>query len=87
MKNSKEFSKTVKKPKYSTSNSVKEKKTRFSDEISEDFTKLNTLQSTRSSTSGGSSFKYDTMSLARGSGKYKWNYIDGQWKKCDSIGL
>ena len=87
MKNSKEFSKTVKKPKYSTSNSVKEKKTRFSDEISEDFTKLNTLQSTRSSTSGGSSIKYDTMALARGSGKYKWNYIDGQWKKCDSIGL
>merc|ERR1719507_712110 len=85
LKNSKEFSKTDREPKYSTVKSVREKKTRFSDEISEDFSKFSSLQSQKGDRASSRAWKntgYDSDSS-----KYKWNYIDGQWKKCDSLGL
>ena len=90
VKNSKEFSKTDREPKYSTVKSVREKKTRFSDEISEDFSKFSSLQSQKGSRSSSRAWKstgYDCASTGSDSSKYKWNYIDGQWKKCDSLGL
>ena len=86
VKNSKEFSKTDREPKYSTVKSVREKKTRFSDEISEDFSKFSSLQSQKGSR-GGKQTGYDWVSNGSDSSKYKWNYIDGQWKKCNSLGL
>merc|ERR1711953_595380 len=86
VKNSKEFSKTDREPKYSTVKSVREKKTRFSDEISEDFSKFSSLQSqkgSRSSSRVGKNTRYDCVSNGSDSSKYNWNYIDGQWIKSD----
>ena len=87
VKNSKEFPETDREPKYSTVKSVREKKTRFSDEISEDFSKFSSLQSQKGSSRVGKNTKYDCVSNGSDSSKYKWTFIDGQWKKSDSLGL
>ena len=78
IKISKEFSKVVKKPKSFTSKSRKEKKTKFSDEISADFSNVYSLRSQVP-------IKHGPVSREGEVGNFKWNYIDGQWKK--SIGL
>jgi len=81
IKISKEFNKPVEKPKSFISKFEKEKKTRFSDEISEDFLNVHSSRSQKSRVP----IKHDAVSKVGEVGNFKWNYIDGQWKK--SIGL
>merc|ERR1712203_588179 len=85
VKNSKEFSKTDNKPKYSTLKFVREKKTRFSDEISVDFSNLNSLPRHEDKGNARTSARYESKFPGAESGKYKWNFIDGQWRKSQSL--